>query len=237
MTQSASIEIMSWQAFERAPSGAFARTSFALEVVETPDRAEILTEVLSDIGPLMDQYGEGEVWDVAPLDLEAATTVGAARIDLHTEMAEFPLPPEVIALLCVRPAKEGGLLRLLAAKKLLACCDEDLLRALENEPTRFATLPSISGRFPGTEYKAPILTYDEEGNPVLRFSSSVLRRKEKPEFLTQFSDVLEAAENAAGLSFRQKSHSMLLWRNAEVMHGRTAFRDPQRLLRRVCIMA
>ncbi|MCX2182755.1 TauD/TfdA family dioxygenase [Streptomyces sp. SKN60] len=158
----------------------------------------------------------------------SATPSGDAHLLLpHMDRGEGPEPPRLLALLCIRPAAEGGASLLASGPALhdhLATAHPDALRELHQD-FRF-------GRGPGFDRVRPVFRHedrtlrvhynrywinrgqDETGIPFTPERRAALRRME-----TLLQDP------ALVLELPLRRGDLLLVNNSAVLHGRTPFAD------------
>jgi hypothetical protein len=193
------------------------------------------------------------IWEVTPrqsLPLGRTPTITecAAAADLHTDSQYRAKPERYVALLVVRPAEdEGGETTLLSGNQLIerltgtaegrdAC---DVLRTAQFPfavPISFLADPDKGV----SEFiQAPILANE----PLIRYRTDTLARgfelapslatDEALRATTRLSEAI--ANHPATIQFRLETGDVLLVDNHRVLHGRTDFTDPKRLLLRLRI--
>ncbi|MGW6565990.1 TauD/TfdA dioxygenase family protein [Streptomyces sp. NPDC054975] len=156
----------------------------------------------------------------------------------HTEGYEYRgIPPQYLALWCVKPASgPGGETTLLDSRQLLAGFDEDELRGFTETPYRWRSTEGLARR--GVEHTAehPVLE-EYAGRTLLRYSHNNLV---VPEGDTAARRLLERCEQLYAeqhVSVVYAARDMIVWDNWRMLHSRNAFDDPDRHLKRVQIAA
>ncbi|MFG3345851.1 TauD/TfdA family dioxygenase [Streptomyces sp. NPDC048018] len=197
--------------------------------------ARIVGQVCAPVG-LRLQRSAGELLTAATApavprtpDTDApATPDGDDRLLLpHTDRGERPRPPRLLALLCIRPASEGGESLLASGPALrdhLATERPEALRELSGD-FRF-------GRGPDFDRVRPVFRLDG-GTPRVHYNRYWIRRGQD-ETGTPFSparaDALDAMDAllhdpAVVLSLPLRRGDLLLVNNSAVLHGRNPFHD------------
>jgi hypothetical protein len=148
---------------------------------------------------------------------------GAA--ELHTDAAYRADPEALVALFCVRPARDGGLSILLTVDDLMFGLPDDLESELRRPTWRWRP-PEVFGG----DVTPP--------HPVLSSGGTVRWRYDTLVPTAQQSASAQAfRDHLAGHPGIQRmalpTDSVLFVDNRRVLHGRTAFSDPDRLLLRV----
>ncbi|MET8506579.1 TauD/TfdA family dioxygenase [Streptomyces sp. NPDC004787] len=145
----------------------------------------------------------------------------------HTDRGEGPEPPGLLALLCVRPATEGGASLLASGAGLyeeLAGTDPDALHELRQD-FRF-------GRGPGFDRVRPVFRR-EAGTLRVHYNRYWIARGQE-ETGTPFPPARRAAlarmerllqDPAMVLTVPLRRGDLLLVNNSAVLHGRTPFTD------------
>ncbi|MFJ3901419.1 TauD/TfdA family dioxygenase [Streptomyces sp. NPDC090025] len=159
--------------------------------------------------------------DTAPRDGDDLT------LRPHMDRGEGPRPPRLLALLCVRPAAEGGESLLASGPALydrLAAERPDVLRELGRD-FRF-------GRGPGFDRVRPVFRLDGGTLTVHYNRYWVLRGQEETgrPFDEGRRDALRALDGllrdpALVLRLPLRRGDLLLVNNSAVLHGRTPFKD------------
>lgn len=197
----------------------------------SPDKPGV-TAFLENLGSIYRQYGNNTVWDVVPRFIGADTSVGNEYIPLHTEMNEFSVPPDYVALFCVRNSHNGGLLKLVDSHKLIRRLSETELKKLEDVVLKFRAKKSIEQDYGHIEQQAPILSLDDSNGSTIRFSKNAEVVNDK-EVVSWFSEKIESL--TVTLNRQMKPNELLIWDNARILHGRSKFTDKDRLLWRICL--
>jgi alpha-ketoglutarate-dependent taurine dioxygenase len=197
----------------------------------SPDKSSV-SAFLENFGSIYRQYGNNTVWDVVPRVIGADTSVGNEYIPLHTEMNEFLIPPDYVALFCVRNSYDGGLLKLVDSHKLIRMLTETELKKLEDAVLKFRVKKSIEQTYGRIEQEAPILSFNESNESTVRFSrnAEVVSGRE---VVSWFSGKIESL--TITLNRQMKPNELLIWDNTRMLHGRSKFTDRDRLLWRICL--
>lgn len=169
---------------------------------------------------------------------------GKKRLLPHTEATDYPNPPKYLALWCKKPADCGGGLTTLAYVEefvnTLTAAEKKKL--METQHYFGATIGVHASRTQGAIHT--ILSYD--GNkPTLRFSCNYITHGDyspNPDnlvpftpdpFLAEISDRLLKYFEENRLAILMEQYSLLLWDNRSMLHSRTTYNDPTRLLERI----
>lgn len=181
--------------------------------------------------------GGRALWPVAPVPEPPAATLSARTgpTGFHTDAQYHAEPEDYVCLFGVRPAADGGETRLLRYDAAVAALQErgdgpELLAALCLPIWRWQ-LPAAFAATTATALSAP--TAALAGGGRIRWRSDNL---EPPaQLLPDTAARIDAAfEHAAGsVSLALEPADVLVIDNHRVMHARTAFSDPRRLLLRV----
>jgi alpha-ketoglutarate-dependent taurine dioxygenase len=177
-----------------------------------------------------DPRGEGDTF---------STRSGAAGF--HTDAQYHRVPESFVCLFTVRPARTGGLTRVLsvgdATGTLRARADgERLLRSLAEPVWRWRMPHSLGGcgDAGGDPGGAPVLP----GDGTMRWRGDNLAAgtpSAQRSVVPAVEQCLDTAQGAQTLALRPGD--VVIVDNKRALHGRTAFDDPQRLLLRVRLWA
>ncbi|GAA1937297.1 TauD/TfdA family dioxygenase [Amycolatopsis minnesotensis] len=191
----------------------------------TVDEARV-RRLLAPLGRLSERDGGVAVWPVRPVTGRPGATfsVRSGAALLHTDAAYRAHPEDLVALLCVRPASDGGVSEL-----------------LHHQDARVALSPEIAAELgqPQWTWQPP----DEFGGSATE-SLAVLapdRVRWRRDNLVAAAALLPVADAwqahlqaASGLRrVTLGTDDLLVFSNHRVLHGRTAFTDPGRFLLRV----
>jgi alpha-ketoglutarate-dependent taurine dioxygenase len=195
------------------------------------------------------------IWEVTPRRWLPAghvptITECAAAAELHTDSQYRSTPERYVALLVIRPAGDGGgETTILTANQLVERLTatpqgRDAHDVLRSAPFPFAVPTSFLAdpRTRAAEFiQAPILAAE----PMIRYRSDTLAAgfELAPSLATQ--EALAAtmrlgeaiANHPATVQFHLQTGDVLFVDNHRVLHGRTDFADPRRLLLRLRISA
>ncbi len=171
--------------------------------------------------------GGADIWPVRPTSAASSETfsrrTGAAS--MHTDAAYRADPEPLVALFSVRPARDGGVSRLLEAGAAVADLDADTRESLREPVWRWAP-PEVFGGDPAAARS--VLAPDD----TIRWRyDNLIADPEHMRAARRFRDHVErhSALVEAGLP----TDSVLICDNRRTLHGRTAFNDRNRLLLRV----
>ncbi|MFE5795167.1 TauD/TfdA family dioxygenase [Streptomyces sp. NPDC056503] len=151
----------------------------------------------------------------------------ALTLPPHMDRGEGPTPPHVLALLCVRPAAEGG-------ASLLAAGTTVHNRLLADDPAALRELYGDFhfGRGPGFDRVRPVFRRDGDTLDVHYNRYWIDRGQDEtgtphPPARRHALDVVDRllADPATVLRLPLRRGDLLLVNNDAVLHGRTAFQD------------
>lgn len=146
----------------------------------------------------------------------------------HTDCSDFLHPPELVFLLCVQPAREGG-------DSLIVNLNE-VIESINSEDRKQLARPQFL--FKDTKY--PILD-TVEGSTTIRYNRVMLeisRRlrnapiDEQYELLNRFDQLLKNHQKV----FKLVKGDCLVINNQKTLHGRFKFKSEERLLKRVRVV-
>ncbi|WP_158702462.1 TauD/TfdA family dioxygenase [Kitasatospora sp. MMS16-BH015] len=156
------------------------------------------------------------------------------RLGPHSDRGMRPAPPRLLALLCIRPAAEGGDSLLVSGHTvhdaLLATAPEAL--AILYRPVHFGSEPPTAGA-PAFDRHYPVFQ-PREGRLRMQYNRYWITRgqqeQDAPLTPTQLAalDAFDRATAAPGttLRLRLRPGDLLVVDNLTVLHGRTAYTDP-----------
>lgn len=195
---------------------------------------------------LMLQYGK-EIFHVRwePELLEFSDARGKKPVLPHTEASDYPKPPEYMALWCQQPADCGGGMTTLASVEgfLKTLTADQKKQLMETEHYFGATRGVHASRTKGAMH--PILAFSADNKPILRFSYNYIKHGDyspdpdnlKPfdpgAFLSEISDRFLEYYERNQMTIRMKKYSCLLWDNQCMIHSRSTYTDPNRVLERI----
>ncbi len=150
--------------------------------------------------------------------------------DVHTDNVNMPEFWEYLLVGCVEPALVGGenvILSGHAVHEYLKRHVPEALRVLQSD--YWWEYRGISDKL----YKAPVITYDADGEPLFRYLRTYLesahKRAEEPmsEMQVWALDVLDAVLDMADLRLRHRlsSGEALICYDSRIFHARTCFSD------------
>jgi alpha-ketoglutarate-dependent taurine dioxygenase len=192
---------------------------------ETVD-AQAVGDLMMVFGQVSARDGGTLIWPVRPATTDSGATfsVRAGAAEWHTDAAYRAVPEDFVALLCVRPADDGGVSRLLHERHARAGMDADVVTALRRPGFSWCP-PAVFGG-PSTRC-FPVLTPD---TVRWRWDNLVVARAHRPA-ARMFREHLATA--AGALELPLEAGDVLVFDNRRMLHARTAFTDPRRHLLRV----
>ncbi|ADJ47539.1 hypothetical protein AMES_5714 [Amycolatopsis mediterranei S699] len=191
----------------------------------TVDRGAV-GDLMSVFGKISARDGGTAIWPVRPAttDVHATFSVRAGAAEWHTDAAYRDVPEDLVALLCVRPAADGGVSRLLHQRHARTGLDADVVTALR-QPSFSWRPPAVFGG--GSIRQFPVLASD---TVRWRWDNLEVARPHNA-VAASFREHLAAASGALDLPLQ--AGDVLVFDNRRVLHSRTAFTDPRRHLLRV----
>jgi hypothetical protein len=175
--------------------------------------------------------GGSPLWPVAPVsgDPEATFSQRAGRAALHTDAAYRRVAEAGVCLFVIRPARQGGWTRVLAARDLL----DDLpaghrLRARLQRPDWAWRVPAPFGGEP--PFRAAVLS---RGGTVRWRPDNFLPFVDDRQRWAAGEFEARAENHRAVVEMPLGRGDVVVLDNRRTLHGRTAFTDPGRLVIRV----
>ncbi|MET7483856.1 TauD/TfdA family dioxygenase [Streptomyces sp. NPDC005538] len=189
------------------------------------DRRRLL-DLARCFGTPSDHDAGAAVWPVRARRSGTADTFSlrTGPAPLHTDAAYSPQPEDVVCLFTVRPAADGGHSRLLPAREAILGLPGGTLAELRSPVWRWST----PGVFRTPERRVA-------GYPVLEGADRMRWRSDNLLSAGRCRDFFAAhvERHPAVVELPSLPDSVLIVDNRTVLHGRTAFDDPDRLLYRV----
>lgn len=187
-----------------------------------------LTSLARHFGRLSIRDGGKALWPVRPSTADPAATYSlrAGSAALHTDAAWWTRPEDVVLLACVRPARDGGdslvLTRTAAERALLATRDGTYVHRLLHDAAFSWRTPANFER--GTSDRHPVFgaTLRWRGDNVDAIDDEHLHAARL------FERAL--ARDARPIRVPLRCGQVLAIDNTRVLHGRSHFVDPDRLL-------
>lgn len=201
---------------------------------EVPVDKVVVETMLANLGDLQPQYGGAKFWDVVPKKPGKGTSIGDRELPFHTELAEFPEPPEYVALYCIRAAAVGGALRLLDISPLLEALSPEEVEELAQASVTITCEEEIARSHGQMSFAAPVLSR-QRGRLAVRFDPPI-NDTSTPVCIRAFTARLLAFAKDRAVAFVQPPGTLAVWDNHRVLHGRTAFQGTDRHLWRCCII-
>ena len=149
---------------------------------------------------------------------------------IHTDNVNIPDPWDFLFFSCIAPAPIGGENILVDGLQIYGKLKESFQEVLTILERPFIwEMRGVAESL----YQAPIITYNESGEPLFRhlraYMESAHKKAGKPLNKEQLHavDVLDALTNSSKyqLRYRMKKGDILLTKDAQVLHGRTCFAD------------
>jgi hypothetical protein len=189
-----------------------------------------LRELCGLVGTPSSQDGDQVVWPVRPRSTaqDATFSMRSGSAALHTDAAYRIDPEPYVALFCVRPARDGGLSSVLS--------EADVAAGLSREHAADLRRPIWQWRPPavfGGVVTDPRPVLQNGGRIRWRFDTLELTAETRTPAML-FHTYL--ADHSSTRRFMLPADSVLFLDNHRVLHGRSAFTDPQRLLLRVRLL-
>ncbi|WP_017604280.1 TauD/TfdA family dioxygenase [Nocardiopsis alkaliphila] len=200
---------------------------------------EEASEIVQSFGDLIPQYSGKVTHEITyrPGNESRSYSQSTNTILAHTEAPGWPSSPEFIALYCHRQARcGGGHTDLLSADELLLHLDPTDTRLMKSV-LDFPGPPDLPG------LKAPMLEYDDQGRPRLRFSCNLLTHGEFDPDLGAATEERALPLGAEGRRLAQRvseifekhrtsvlipDNALLIWDNRRLLHARSEYEDKGR---------
>jgi alpha-ketoglutarate-dependent taurine dioxygenase len=194
---------------------------------------------LSKLGTPIPHHENELVKDVKSdprIETETYSALTMDKLHPHTDWYETPgIPPRYVALWGIHESHGEGGETILADGytflKEFSVQDQELMRERQYE---WNGLPNIAGGPPEAAVRHPILEQHPDGL-IMRYSSHFLQRTEGDNLVSRYTDGGASFFEAEHVSISITRNSVLLWDNWRMIHGRNAFNDPGRHLRRVLL--
>jgi hypothetical protein len=151
--------------------------------------------------------------------------------DVHTDNVNIPDPWDYLVVGCVVPAVIGGWNAILSGHAVHGYLSRHLPEAIESlRQDYWWEYRGISDQL----YRAPVLTYDEAGNPLFRYLRTYMESAHKKAGETMSERQLWALNVLDGvleipdlrLLYKLKAGEILIAMDAQIFHARTDFSDP-----------
>jgi alpha-ketoglutarate-dependent taurine dioxygenase len=195
-------------------------------------------QLIAPVGPRFPHFDGRTTWDIeadSAFD-DTEHSLNTKELAPHTEYYELDgVPPKYLALWCINPAEDGGgVTTLCDTSQLVADLDDAEREVLASTPVAFSSCGGVVQMGLGSSSQHPVVQIRPGRAPIFRFSPRCLRESPKP-VIRDFSDraVSYFADNHVGI--RLSRGDLLIWDNHRFLHGRTAYRDDRRRLRRALI--
>ncbi|GAA2207304.1 TauD/TfdA family dioxygenase [Nonomuraea monospora] len=199
------------------------------------DHAAVL-RLAREFGVPSRRDGGQEIWPIRPSRTDPAATLSerAGAADFHTDAAYRADPEGVVCMFVVRPAADGGLTLLLHAATVKAelrrhALGERVLAELGKPRWQWRVPEVFGGGEDGACSRAAVMPGD--GTVRWRADNLVDLTLEQRRVASWFACLLRVLPGTVCLEHRPGD--MIVIDNHHVMHARTSFRDPRRMLLRV----
>jgi alpha-ketoglutarate-dependent taurine dioxygenase len=195
------------------------------------DRAPDLEFVLgfaARLGRPSERDGGIAAWPVTPVtgDPRATFSQRAGHAALHTDAAYRRDPERGVCLFAVRPAQDGGRSRLVAGKDVLHALPDALGRQLSRPDWEWRVPAPFQ---PGPPFRGAVLSRDGK----VRWRADTLRPAGTGQERAAAEFAARVETLPAVVEIPLQEGDVLVLDNHRMLHGRTAFTDPCRLLVRV----
>jgi len=199
---------------------------------DTPDCDHPALDLLTSLGTLCARDGGRRLWPVfrrtnGPQDTFSVT---GASAPCHTDATWQHHPPAAVALLCARPAGEGGISHLYPNAQLqdlaTRVLGERWQQVIAEIPIRW-TRPIVFGSADNDVALAPVWSPDSGW----RLRLDTLHEASNATALRDLVSALDVAVPAHTIGL--DPGDMLMFSNRMTAHGRSEFTDPARLLWRI----
>ncbi|MER5887765.1 TauD/TfdA family dioxygenase [Streptomyces sp. NPDC001941] len=192
----------------RAAVRAFARRIMALTPHPDSDRDGLTT--IQNIG--------------APSRQPGMAGLGTGELVAHTERSSIPRPPQLMLLVCLRPAASGGEVRLTDGRAVT-----EHLAALAPEALEAMALRGTAYYGDGGGHPSQVFTPGSNGRTLLRFRQDELSRFSPlvDRYLPALREAIAVHQQTARLTAGQG----YLLDNTRFLHARTAFTGDRLCLR------
>lgn len=190
------------------------------------DHAEVL-RIARHFGKPSDRDGGTPIWPVTPRDSGPSDTfsVRDGEAQFHTDAAYRADPEQRFALFCVRPAEDGGSSRLLRTCDAMSGLPRKMLSLLRRPIWRWVPPATFGGP---SDVARRVWTRDGR----IRWRVDNLNVSANLRTVGQeFAEYLESHSRVA--EHRLVTDSVLVCDNERLLHGRTWFSDPRRMVLRV----
>jgi|GEM_PF-2193844 len=153
---------------------------------------------------------------------------------LHTDYCNSRINLDLVVLICEQPAEIGGATVFIDSRELVRILEKynpELLSAIESTTVLYGKSPS-----PVFNNTATILTYDEEGEPMLSWNYAVVSDNNPPEVLetvNKFHDFLETFVSRSGhlTEIKLAAGDVAIFHDRYLLHGRNSFFGYRKLLK------
>lgn len=179
-------------------------------------------------------------------DLPLSQALGG--IGPHTEGVAYQVPPQYLALYCIKPAEMGGETCIYDGYRVFTGLNREHWNFCCNEHFDFMTEGNYAKERKVHSAK-PMVTKNENNMLQFNFSSNFFRygdvnpvtkamrtQSEENNLLDSVvGQIMEQCERNK-MNIRIPENSLLIWDNYRMLHGRNGFSDPERYLKRFWLM-
>jgi len=193
-----------------------------------PNNDQLLENFLATLGDPIQEERNQEAGSIFHVNVEKNDThfISYANSNLffpvHTDGSDFKIPPNYVAMFCVRPSQEGGESLFVKLSDLIANLPKELLDVLTKKQWLFNTIHRT------------IITQTETATSIcynrLMIESYGKLTQQELDILNHLDRICEEHT----FNFKLKANDLILFRNDRFLHGRADFPlDSKRLLKRV----
>lgn len=216
--------------------GALRRDGYAY-IDEIPDGFDH-AGFIERLGELMPQYDGQLIWSIKADERfdDVYHSLNSKALMPHTECYEYAeVSPRYLALWCITKASDdGGQTTLADMYAFFETLSAEQRRIATEREVRFVSTAGVQDMNLGRIASHPLLELRPGRPPVARFSYNCIDHQDDP-FLLEFREAALRFFEDHQLAVDIERNSLLVWDNHRMMHGRTAYTDRNRHLRRVWI--
>jgi alpha-ketoglutarate-dependent taurine dioxygenase len=191
------------------------------------DPNKYLLDLVSSFATPLSYFDQPIIMDVTPKEgAEPASYAGRGKLDLHTDISWFSVPPKYVAMMCIHPGDIGGVPLVADGFEALADLDPVTIELLKNRDVSFAAPSHVNH----SGHTAPIISMKDK-NYQIRFRSDLLRDQK-----TEAIDLFSKAIDRHALHLTIAPGSVWILDNYRILHGRTSINGDlrsRRFLKRI----
>lgn len=208
--------------------------SFFPKALPTPLSIPQVEEFAAQLGIVSRRDGGQGAWPIKPRKDSGTFSEILGEARFHTDAQYHELPERAFLLVCERPAQDGGANLVLnlehAREAALESVGREGLDLLEQPIWSWRT-PSAFRTSDTPEYSPDTAVFRADGTVRWRFDNLLCKTAKQTDVAARFADALDRSPHAVRVML--KPGDVLLCDNWHVLHARTHFQDPNRLLYRV----